>query len=105
MKLTIHRQNYGVTPEGEWHQKIDGEWLPIPQPEWSKEKKKDKVVNIASMRMKPPKDKTVIKDVKVYRVIEKVVPEHEAEVLCRNGWQSYYPGSLRHHDSAELSQG
>jgi hypothetical protein len=107
MKLEIYRKDFGVTPDGEWFQKIDGDWVGIIQPEWSKKsaKKKEKVVDL---RMQPPTRNGVrlsskIKMVKVYRVIEKNVPDYEAEVLCRNGWQNYYPGTLRNHDSAALS--
>lgn len=99
MRLTLHRTNIGVTPEGIWLQKVEGEWIEIPQPEWSKKKaKKEKVTNITEMRMQPPKNGRKPKLVKVYRVMEKTVPDYEAEVLCRNGWQNYYPGTLRHNE-------
>lgn len=108
MQLTIHRQKFGVTPHKEWFEKIDGEWISIPAPEWSKREakakaKSEKVIDLNSMRMAPPKGKkNKPKDVKVYRVIERTVPDHEAEVLCRNGWQDYYPGTLRHNDTSAL---
>jgi hypothetical protein len=106
MQLTIHRQNYGITPDKEWFQKVDGQWLPIPEPEWNKRKAKvEKVVNLDELRMKPPRKNHKPKMVKLYRVIEKTAPDYEAEVLCRNGWQDYYPGTLRHNaeDSTQLS--
>jgi hypothetical protein len=102
MILTIHRRDYGVTPDGTWHQKIGGEWITIPQPEWSKKKISGKVVDL---HMAPPKEKTKISMVTVYKVTQKTVPDYEAEVLCRNGWQDYYPGTLRNYDSSELSAG
>jgi hypothetical protein len=111
MKLEIHRQNFGKDSDGQWHQKVDGEWLPIPAPDWYKKvkatkTKEEKIIDLDSMRMKPPSKKHKIKMVKVYRVTEKTVPDFEAEVLKRNGWTDYYPGSLRHYqedDTAELS--
>ena len=101
MKLEIHRRDYGVTPEGEWFQKIDGDWQPTVQPSWYKVKtKQDKVVDITHLQMEPPKrkKKEPWEMVTVYRVIEKKVPEYEAAVLLRNGWQDYYPGTLRHNE-------
>lgn len=103
MQLTIHRGHFGVTPDGQWHQKIEGVgWIPIPAPEWSKKKKKPDtrvVRKLDEMRMKPPSEKHKITMVKVYKVTEKIVPDYEAEVLCRNGWQDYYPGTLRHNEA------
>lgn len=107
MKLEIHRQHYGKDSDGQWHQRIDGEWLPIPAPEWAKKEarakaKKETVVDLDSLRMKPPKEGYKSNMVKVYKVTEKLVPDYEAEVLCRNGWQNYYPGTLRHNDASAL---
>lgn len=103
MKLEIHRQKFGKDSDGQWHEKVDGQWFPIPAPEWSKKEakqrtKNEKVIDLDSMRMQPPDKKHKPKIVTVYRVIEKKVPDHEAEVLCRNGWQDYYPGTLRHNE-------
>ena len=107
MRLEIHRKDYGKDSDGQWHQKVDGEWLPIPAPEWSKKEarkraKEEKVVDIESLRMKP-REGHKPKMVKVYKVTEKTVPDHEAEVLLRHGWQDYYPGTLRHNDASALS--
>jgi hypothetical protein len=89
MRLTIHRRDFGVDPDGQWHQRIDGEWVEIQRPEWSKKKEQPKVVDL---KMKPPegytnKMKRKIPTVEVFRIIKKTVPDYEAEVLCRNGWQ------------------
>lgn len=107
MKLEIHRRDYGVTPDGEWFQKVEGDWTSIQQPTWYKKKtKQNKVVNITHLQMEPPPKKDKQKPwamVTVYRVVEKKVPEYEAAVLLRNGWQDYYPGTLRHNDETAIS--
>lgn len=106
MQLTIHRGHFGVTPDGEWHQKIEGVgWVPIPQPEWSKKKRTPaKVAKLDELRMKP-KEGHKVRMIKVYKVTEKTVPDYEAEVLCRNGWQDYYPGTLRHNNESAAVSG
>lgn len=97
MRLTIHRRHFGVDSDGQWYQNVDGDWVEIPKPSWAGKKKQEKVVDISELRMQPPKGHKV-RQVEVYKVIKKTVPDYEAEVLCRNGWQDYYPGTLRHYE-------
>ena len=102
MRLTIHRRHFGVDPDGQWWQNVQGDWIAIDKPTWAKRKpSKDKVVNLDEIRMKEPegyvRQTTEIQMVTVYKVTEKTVPDYEAEVLCRNGWTKHYPGSLRHY--------
>lgn len=96
MRLTIHRKHFGVDPDGQWWQNVQGDWVAIDRPAWSKKSaKKDKVVNLDDLRMKEPEGyvrKTKeIQMVTVYKVEAKQVPDYEAEVLCRNGWTTEAP--------------
>lgn len=96
MRLTIHRRHFGVDPENQWWQNVNGEWVAIDRPAWSKQKpKKDKVVDLEDFRMKEPEGyerKTAeIQMITVYKVTAKSVPDFEAEVLCRNGWTTEVP--------------
>lgn len=93
MRLQIHRQHFGVDPDGQWWQNVQGDWIAIPKPAWAKKKpKNEKVVNLDELRMQPPEDRrTPIKTVTVYKVSVKQVPDYEAEVLCRNGWTTEAP--------------
>lgn len=92
MRLTIHRGHFGVDSDGQWWQRVNDDWIAIDRPAWSKKKpgKKQKVVDMSEFRMKEPegyaRKTTKVGMVKVYRIIEKTVPDYEAEVLCRNGW-------------------
>lgn len=110
MRLQIHRNHFGVDSDGQWWQRVQGEWVAIERPAWSKTKpNKDKVVNLDELRMAEPegfvRQTTEMQMVTVYKVTEKTVPDYEAELLCRNGWTKHYPGSLRHYqeDSKQLS--
>lgn len=106
MRLTIHRGHFGVDPDGQWHQRINDEWYPIPRPEWSKKKKQEKVVDITMREPEGFVRKTPnIEMVTVYKVAVKSVPDYEAEVLCRNGWTTEAPiFACRIDESAGMKQ-
>lgn len=96
MKLTIHRRHFGVDLDGQWWQNVQGEWIAIDRPAWSKKKKStSKVVNLEEIRMKEPegyvRSTPGMQMVTVYKVTAKSVPDYEAEVLCRNGWTTEMP--------------
>lgn len=93
MRLTIHRRHFGVDSDGQWWQNVQGDWVAIDRPAWSKKKpSKDKVVNLDEMRMQPPEDrKDKVAMITCYKVTVKTVPDFEAEVLCRNGWTTEMP--------------
>lgn len=107
MRLQIHRRHFGVDPDGQWWQNVQGDWVAIPKPAWAnKKKKQEKVVNLDELRMKPPEDrKDKIQLVTVYKVSVKTVPDYEAEVLCRNGWTTEAPiFACRIDESAGMEQ-
>jgi len=97
MRLAIHRGHFGVDPEGQWWQRVEGEWVEIDRPAWSKTKKpkNEKVINLDDVRMAEPenfiRNTPRMQIVTVYKVSVKCVPDYEAEVLCRNGWTTEAP--------------
>lgn len=96
MRLTIHRRHFGVDSDGQWWQQVQGDWIAIDRPAWSKKKpKNDKVVNLEEIRMQEPEGyerKTPqMQMITCYKVTVKTVPDYEAEVLCRNGWTTEMP--------------
>lgn len=93
MRLDIRREGFGVDPDGDWWEKTEYGWVSIEKPDWAdkprpvKTKEKAKVQPY-QFRMKPPKDRgNRFEMVKVFRIQQKTVPDYEAEVLCRNGWE------------------
>lgn len=89
MRLDIRKEGFGVDPEGQWWEKTEYGWVAIDKPEWANKPRPIKQVEPKELKMKPPKGKkhNEIQMVKVFRIQEKTVPDYEAEVLCRNGWQ------------------
>jgi hypothetical protein len=96
MRLQIHRRHFGVDPDGQWWQNVQGDWIAIDKPSWAnKKKKQEKVVNLDDIRMKEPegfkRSTPKIEMITCYKVTVKTVPDYEAEVLCRNGWTTQAP--------------
>src|SRR5215475_11833821 len=96
MRLQIHRHHFGVDPDGQWWQNIQGKWVAIDKPGWAtKSKTKDTVVNLDDIRMQEPegyiRNTPQMQMITCYKVSVKEVPDYEAEVLCRNGWTTEMP--------------
>lgn len=93
MRLDIRKEGFGIDQDGQWWEKTEYGWVAIDKPKWANKprpiKPNEKAkVEPYELRMKPPKDrKDKVELVKVFRIQEKTVPDYEAEVLCRNGWQ------------------
>lgn len=92
MRLTIHRDNIAQDQDGDWWHKVDGEWIETEEPFWAKQEREEKSREVsADFQMQEPKgyvrSSTEVAMVKVYKITEKIVPDFEAEVLCRHGWE------------------
>jgi hypothetical protein len=82
MKITLYGVGVGVTDQGTWVEKgVDG-WHAIPRPSWV-------TTGAPAAPMTDPHERRQIDVtmVTVIRVIRRTVPDYEAEVLVRNGWE------------------
>lgn len=94
MRLTLHTENIAQTEDGAWVGKNPdtGAWEPIDKPAGIvvqlEQKRRERAIAPARPMTDPHKrDASEIQMVKVRRITEKLVPDYEAEVLTRNGWE------------------
>jgi hypothetical protein len=98
MKITVHRETetttYGVIQSsGQWvmrdRQAVDGGWIAIDAPSWAAEKKPAKVNAEPLLIMIDPYQRKTedVPMVTVRRIVTKTVPDYEADVLVRSGWE------------------
>jgi hypothetical protein len=91
MKITILREAptvVGVVQgSGQFVEKRDGGWMAIDAPAWAAEKPSQPAPEPHPMTDPHKRETTAIPLVTLRRVITKTVPDYEAEVLLRSGWE------------------
>jgi hypothetical protein len=87
MRVTLHGVGVGVTEDGTWVEKRGDGWHAIPPPSWVTD------ADSPAVPMTDPYERkqTDVSMVKVLRVTRRTVPDYEAEVLVRNGWEYDVP--------------
>lgn len=92
MRLTIQRANddgsrYATDPDGRWFYAPPfsrGDWTPVDPPAWAVVPAREDAHPMTDPYERNGDDVTLVT---VRRVIVKTVPDYEAEVLLRNGWE------------------
>lgn len=87
MKITLHRDDIGVTDTGQWVRRSAEGWLAIDKPSWASKKPGDNSFPPLAMTDPYERKPQEIPLVTVRRVITQTVPDYQAEVLLRQGWE------------------
>lgn len=87
MRLTLHRPDVGVDDDGQWWQRDPDDlrsWLRIEKPSWAEKREASEPHPMTDPYKRQPME---IRMMTVRRTLTRVVPDFEAEVLARQGWE------------------
>lgn len=90
MRLQKHRDGIWRTPEGGWVTRMQGKWTEIPPPpdaDTHSRRVPPKEAPRTTMHDPQERDPVEVPLVTVRRVIRRTVPDYEAAVLVRHGWE------------------
>lgn len=89
MKIQLRGVGYGVTDSGQWVAKDGGKWVPCNKPAWANRPAtaSQARATLTLVMADPEQREEPAPTVNVRRVIRKTVPDYEAAVLLRNGWE------------------
>ena len=91
MKITLidSESLIGQDDTGRWVQHVGGKWVECKPPVGTFRRRKGKRISEPVTPMTDPykRKPEEVNMVTIRRVIEKSVPDYEAEVLVRNGWE------------------
>lgn len=89
MKIELRGVGYGVRDDGQWVQREGDKWVPTDKPAWANRPGTKSTARAAlTLTMADPVERAEPAPmVNVRRVMRKTVPDYEAAVLVRNGWE------------------
>jgi hypothetical protein len=87
MKLTLRGVGFAQTEDGDWVRKDDGKWVPTDPPTWADNPTRTTSAPVTVMADPYTREQSEVVMVIVRRTQYRAVPDYEAEVLVRNGWE------------------